>query len=267
MSQQRLDNRSLGDAIQEAHLILESAIAEHKPTAVCGLFSGGNDSTVMMYAVGQYLSHAVHINTGIGLEGTHRFVREVCELNGWLLIEEYPPDKTYEQMVRDQGEFPIGPTHLYAYSWLKERALRKVRKRFVKERGQRVMFVTGVRVHESRRRMGTAKEVDRVGSVVWVAPLLHFTQDEMRAFRKANPHIPRNEVSDILHMSGECLCGAFAKPGEREFLIEWFGDDPAIKKILQLEQELGCKWGQDFRRPRSGGRLCSSCVGQEELAI
>lgn len=266
MTQGTLDGRTLDDAITEARLIVESAIAEYQPTAVCGLFSGGNDSTVLMYVCSDYLTHAVHINTGVGLEGTHQYVREVCTLNEWELIEEHPPAKTYEDFVREHG-FPGPSAHLYAYSWLKERALRNVRRRFVTKRGERVMFLTGVRVHESRRRMGTAKEVERDGSVVWVAPILHFTQSEMNAYRDAYPHIPRNEVADLLHMSGECLCGSFAKPGEREFLIDWFGDDPAVRKILALEQELGCKWGQDFRRPKSGGRLCSSCVGQEEMAV
>ena len=34
--------------------------------------------------------------------------------------------------------------------------------------------------------------------------------------------MPTNGVTDLVHMSGECLCGSFAKAGEREELSFWF---------------------------------------------
>ncbi|MFE3583727.1 hypothetical protein [Streptomyces vinaceus] len=76
-------------------------------------------------------------------------------------------------------------------------------------------------------------------------------------------------------MSGECLCGAYAKPGELDE-IEFFYPETAAKLRALEEQasEAGipaCKWGQ--KAPGDGstsaaGRLCSSCVavpGQDDL--
>lgn len=269
MSQQRLDGRTLADAIHEAKMIVEQAIHDHKPEAVICLFSGGNDSTTVLYALADYVTHVAFIDTGTGVPQTRQHVEEICALNDFELIIETPPDKSYEEIVLEHG-FPGPQAHRFMYSWLKERALRNVRRRFVKERGQRVMFLTGVRVHESRRRMGTAKEVDRDGSVVWVAPILHFTNDEMIAYRKVY-NVPVSPVSANLGMSGECLCGAYAKPLE---LLDIEAAYPEVaERIRDLERRVAakgiaaCKWGAGGAAPQAAGRLCSSCVGQEELAV
>lgn len=267
--QGRLDGRSLDDAVAEAEQIVRMAINDHDPEAVVALFSGGNDSTTVLYACRDYLTYAAFIDTGTGIPQTRQHVEEVCALNGIDLIIETPPAKSYEEIVLEHG-FPGPQAHRFMYSWLKERALRNVRRRFVKERGQRVMFLTGVRVHESRRRMGTAKEVDRQGSVVWVAPIIHFTNDEMIAYRKQY-HVPVSPVSARLGMSGECLCGAYAKPLE---LLDIEAAYPEVaERIRDLERRVAakgiaaCKWGAGGAAPQYAGPLCSSCVGQEELAV
>jgi hypothetical protein len=45
--------------------------------------------------------------------------------------------------------------------------------------------------------------------------------------------VPTNSVSDILHMSGECLCGSFASPGERAEIDYWF--PMALDEVRELE--------------------------------
>jgi DNA modification methylase len=80
-----------------------------------------------------------------------------------------------------------------------------------------------------------------------------------------------NEVADVLHMSGECLCGAFARPGEREEVAFWFPDDFAA--IADLEDAVASRDDIAPRRKRWGwgsacpvkdegrsGPLCSSCT-------
>ena len=51
---------------------------------------------------------------------------------------------------------------------------------------------------------------------------------------------------DILHMSGECLCGAFAHPGELEEIRAWFPNE--YERIKALERRacsagVPCEWG------------------------
>ncbi|MFE4969984.1 hypothetical protein [Streptomyces sp. NPDC056660] len=88
--------------------------------------------------------------------------------------------------------------------------------------------------------------------------------------------LPLNEVTVHLHMSGECLCGAFAKPNELDE-IEFFYPH-ATKPHRELEREAesigltACKWGQrppgERTRRRPAGRLCAKCTvldGQADL--
>jgi len=260
--------RSLDEALAHSQDLLDRVIDDHPPVAVVGLFSGGNDSTTMVYAFRDRLTHLAHVNTGIGIEETRQFVRDQAEAVGLPLIEKHPPPGcTYDELVIRFG-FPGPAAHGLMYRHLKERALRSLRRDFIGEGGRhnRVVFVAGMRVFESRRRMGNAEETHRDGSVVWVSPLVWWTNDHMAEYRRRH-NVPRNEVSDNLHMSGECLCGAFAAPDELEQIRFFY---PAVAaRIEELQDRARCAgvhavWGT---RPPGGrskgslapGPLCSSC--------
>jgi len=143
-----------------------------------------------------------------------------------------------------------------------------------------VIFVAGRRRDESKRR-ADVPELERRDSIVWVSPLIAWTKLDLNTYRLMCGDVPVNEVADILHMSGECLCGAFAGWGELENLMAWFGSDPGIAIIGQLEDELAGredippirrKWGwgiyadnaaELFARARSGA-LCGCAPRIEE---
>ena len=256
----------LQEKIKEAALTLEGAVREHDPVRVYALVSGGNDSTVAAHVAAQHgprVDALVHINTGIGIEETREFVRSFAQWMEMPLIEKHAP-KTYEELVMQYG-FPGPAAHRYMYSWLKERPLREVRREAQNGERRRVMFVTGVRLAESRRRMGHVSPVQRDGNIVWVAPIREFDHQDMWAYRKAND-LPANEVVAHLHMSGECLCGAFAKPKELEWLSIVYPD--VAERIRRLEQRAhaaglrSCHWGpQSSKKIREApGPLCSDCV-------
>lgn len=264
-----MSNRSLDEALAHSHDLLDRVIAEHNPVAVIGLFSGGNDSTTLVYAFRDRLTHLAHVNTGIGVEETRQFVRDQAAALGLPLIEKHPPPgSTYRDLVLRSG-FPGPASHVYMYRNLKERALRLVRKDFITDsRKQRVLFVGGMRVFESTRRMGTTEEVHRDGSVVWVSPIAWWTGEHMAEYRRRHD-VPRNEVSDNLHMSGECLCGAFAAPGELEQIRFFYPATAAAIEALQDEARdagVHAEWGT--RPPRdkrtfataAPGPLCTSCT-------
>lgn len=100
-----------------------------------------------------------------------------------------------------------------------ERPVRDAKAQFAPgNRRATIELLTGTRRHESARRARTQKAPFRkVMSRLWTNPLLDWTDAQMRHYRAANAP-PESEVAALLHRSGECNCGSFAAPGEREQL-------------------------------------------------
>jgi len=284
--------------VNRAHALLDEAIdrevvsADRHLAGVVILFSGGNDSTTLAHLFKDRATHAAHANTGIGIEQTRQYVRDTCAAWHLPLIEENPdPWATYRDLVLGRvrarsgpnkgtvlypGGFPGPAMHYLMYQRLKERAMEKVRRQLVEfPLHQRVIFLAGRRAEESGRRkgLGAKDPIERRGSTVWVSPLLEWTKLDLNAYRRLHPDVPRNEVSDLLHMSGECLCGAFAHPAELDEIAEWFPEVAA--EIRALEREVAasgvapaerCKWGwgADKETPSRVGAMCSSCDARFE---
>jgi 3'-phosphoadenosine 5'-phosphosulfate sulfotransferase (PAPS reductase)/FAD synthetase len=292
--QGRLDGRTLDDAIAEAHAIIEEALDIYAPvTQRYVLFSGGNDSLVLLHLASRWLTGekdgALHINTGIGIPETRDFALRAAQEITPRFYERINVDYPFERLVLDKElrggggyGFPGPAGHHFMYIRLKERTLDAFLQE-QKKRGERVMLMTGTRAHESRRRMGNQKTHSRFGGRVWCNPLNHFTNDEMWEYRQRF-NLPRNEVADHLHMSGECLCGAFAKPHEKEGIRFFYPEVAArLDSIEKQAVEAGipppwCRWGhgrdnsQGSKAPKSSGPLCTSCdvafdLWQEEKAV
>lgn len=264
--------------VDQAQAILVAAIQKYvradrrRLAAAVLLFSGGNDSTVLAHMFRSVASHAAHANTTIGIEQTREFVRQTCRDWQLPLIERMPPSETdhYSALVRAQG-FPGPGHHFKMYQRLKERALEQIRRELVRNPYQeRVVFLAGRRRSESPRRIHVPAS-ERRGSIVWVSPLVNWTKFDLSTYRILMGDVPVNEVSDLMHMSGECCCGSFAKDGEREELAFWFPD--LISQIEELEREIADRddipvhrrtwgWGASTResgKPSELGALCSSC--------
>ena len=266
----------VSDPIQRASRILNVAIKRHKPVAVFSLFSGGHDSLCAAHVASQHpnFTACVHINTGIGIEQTRDYVRQTCKNFGWPLLEYRSADYTqnYEELVLERG-FPGPFHHRKMYNRLKERSLAALTREHKTKRFDRILCVTGVRREESTRRMATSQTINREGARVWAAPLIDWTTTTKNEYMLTH-NLPRNEVVDILHMSGECLCGAFAKPGELEEIGLWFPEEYRYIKDLEQrvkERGLPCEWGK--RPPKATPvdqmqadlPLCVACTNKEEL--
>lgn len=258
--------------VTQAHFILDDAIATHKShhelVKFCVLYSGGNDSTVLAHLMRGRADTAVHIDTTIGIAETQDFVKQTCKDWGLPLIIETAPIP-YEELVTDPKLGMPGPgLHGRMYQRLKERALMIVRKRFVLNgRKQRIVFIAGRRRTESERRSDIPMH-ERQASIIWVSPLCFWTKLDMNTYRLMHmetDRVPTNPVTEILHMSGECLCGAFAKPGELDEIKLWYPEMyDKIKAIEAKATEAGHveplnRWGHGTGARSKSGMLCSSC--------
>ncbi|MDW4904587.1 phosphoadenosine phosphosulfate reductase family protein [Streptomyces sp. ADMS] len=293
---------TLDEAIAKSHAMVDKVLAAHPVVATIGLFSGGNDSVIVNHLFRQRVDAIAHVNTGTGVPETTQHVRDVVAAWG-LRLHELHPKNSYADLVlgrvlstrgKNIGRqvwkgFPGPAGHSVMYRRLKDEPLQRLRAQIVgtQWRTRNVIYLGGMRWAETDRRFRNAEEVDREGSLIWVSPIVHWTDAHMREYRARHrcdlphehaPHrlchpdvLPLNEVTVHLHMSGECLCGAFAKPGELDE-IEFFYPH-AAKPLRELENEAeaaglsACKWGQrppgERTRNRPTGRLCSKCVDPE----
>lgn len=268
--------------IEDANRILESAITEHNPTHVFILTSGGNDSIVPLHLFHKHprVTAAVHIDTGIKAPDVEPHVQRTCETFGLSLLiyrasehkkaDGTPDPQDYDDFVKKHG-FPGPAQHGRMYNRLKERQIERLIREHKQNHHDRIMLITGVRKAESARRMGYVEEVQRFGARVWVAPVANWDNDSMRVYR-AHHNLPENPASKKLGMSGECLCGAYAKPGELARLEQHYPDIAA--RLHRLKRESGCLWdwehGPDAQWIEAGrGQgtigytpLCTSCIAK-----
>lgn len=292
---------------------LAAAIEEHVANeglmvAAVGVgFSGGNDSTTLAHLFRRDVDFAIHANTTIGIEQTREYVRNTCEEWGLSLIERTPPREVdhYRHLVltSDRGKkgqalggFPGPAMHFKMFQRLKERAIEQVQREIItNSRRERFVVILGRRRNESQRRAQVGI-VDRRGSRLNVSPLVNWTKADLNAYRlrceRGGDPLPRNLASDLIHMSGECLCGSFASPGEREEIAYWFPGP--FEQIAELEALLIDRedipehrktwgWGADPAKKAAekdylkqfdieeeaptSGDMCSSCDGRFQAAI
>lgn len=252
--------------VRSAWRVLDEAIEAHGPIYVVALFSGGHDSLAVTHVTAMHpaFSLVVHINTGIGIKQTREFVRWTCEDQGWLLAEYFAKEdcgQDYVDLVVERG-FPGPPHHYKMYTRLKERPLGAMMReaKAGEHRRSCVLLSSGCRSQESVRRMKHVAPEERLGSYLWTNPIHDWSKADCNRYIDAW-NLRRNTVVDLIHKSGECLCGAFAQPpeepytGERgpEFkeLAMWFPD--AAREIEEIEERVrkaGFPWNWDERQPK-----------------
>lgn len=297
------EGMTLDEAIGRSHDLLDEVLERYPAEHVILLFSGGGDSSVLAHLMRERAAAMALINTGIRVPGTPRYVADVTSAWRVPLLEPEPPD-SYRDLVCGRVRNKTGPhagdvtfqgfpgpaKHHLMYQRLKERALDGLRRSLVGPRGKagQVVFLAGMRWAESDPRFRNAEEIDPDGAVTWCSPVVHWTDGHMAEYRArhrcqldhehaehmlcAPGVLPLNEVTVHLHMSGDCLCGAYAREGEI-FGLELFYPDVAAE-IHDLEAEARacgvpeqrCQWGwgAGVERPSKAGRLCARCVAPIE---
>lgn len=258
--------------------ILERAL-EYKPVAIFALLSGGNGSLAATHWAMSNVPgcQVAHINTGIGIERTRQFVRDTCEREGWPLTEIRAKEdcgQDYDEIVAKHG-FPGPASHQYMYIQLKERAIAELVRRQKTKRSDKVMLLTGICHDDSIRRSGYGgSEITFNGAQMWVNHLYWMGQSWSHHYLN-EVGIQRNPVAYELGMSGECLCGAFAAPGELAIIRRVC---PATaQRIEALHHRIKGQhpWGWEDRPPRERDDkatvdmfqpMCRNCLKSERIA-
>jgi 3'-phosphoadenosine 5'-phosphosulfate sulfotransferase (PAPS reductase)/FAD synthetase len=227
--------------LQGGHKIMREAIETYKPIAIFAGFSGGNDSIVAThFACTEYGAAAVHCNTMIGVEKSREHARKTAARYGWQFIEKFakptgPPKfhkKTglpWDEKVLPNGKWVDGNTKY-------DRSC--------------IMMVTGVRHDESAIRAGYNRSTKKMGSIVWVNPFYYQTKYDFELYRQEFG-LPRNPVTDVIGISGECLCGTMGSPEELDLVEKIEPATKAYVRGIELKCEslgLPCKWAT--RPPR-----------------
>lgn len=227
----------------------------HNPVAIYAAFSGGDTSRVVAHWMMNNVPgcRVFHANTGIGIEAARQNVRDTCAKYGWPLDEIRAKEdcgQDYREIVLEHG-FPGPHMHRKMYARLKERPVRLLVKRAKRHVRDKVLIATGIYKEESQNRMGySQRNINFVGSQMWVNPFYWWPKARFMDYLEQH-QIRRSPVSELLGMSGECLCGAFAHKGEKA-LVRIVCPRTA-EYIDQLEKDVksaGHSWGWEEKPPK-----------------
>lgn len=264
----RAANASLDEKIKQSMEIIDEALsgAHGNVTHLFGMYSSGNDSACSTHLLSRHpkFSGAVMIDTTIAIPEAQEHGRKVARDFQWRL-KEYRAPVSYREIVKKYG-FPGPGAHGVTYARLKERCVRQLVREHKDKWKDRIGLVTGVRLSESKRRMGHVERIQREGAKLWIAPIINWNDDDKIAYM-ARHSIPRNPVTELVCISGECLCGCFAEQKEERFEINLHF--PETGKMLDELEDMAraagvhCKWGTrppgGRKAASAGGMLCADC--------
>lgn len=262
--------------LQSGINIINLGFREYSIWGLIPLFSGGHDSYCACYIASKhprFKGSVFHIDTGIGSKKTREFVEKVCKEEGWnLRVYKSNNNDSYENVVRRFG-FPGPSMHYLVYNYIKHRSIRKMtRVNGMMLKGSVWGLVSGARSQESVRRMGHTvalkQEYDnnKPNRRLWIAPCYDWSSEDQKTFMDSFG-LSRNPIKmSPLGMSGECFCGAFARPNELDMIRQICPDvAQEIDRLSVIARENGKPsiWGV---HPSKGeiaivktGPLCTSC--------
>lgn len=185
-------------------------------------------------------------------------------------IAEYGTGKTFENYCIKYG-FPHAGQHDQVFRFLKKKALVG----FVMDQTkvkERIGFISGVRSKESKRRLENAQLLgidEDTPRIIWIAPIHSWSTEKVWAYTKEKD-FQLSECYKILHLSGDCLCGAYAKKGEAGLISAFYeGTAEQLKRIEKVANKIhkgSNNWGRDEsmkaikeQTKLSENFICSEC--------
>jgi phosphoadenosine phosphosulfate reductase len=192
---------------------LRKFVIENDLKHVLCSFSGGKDSLVATYLTHELLKgvdvhiEVVFVDTTVGLPDVRKYVEEVSRLYGWKL-RILTPSKSFFEVASRQG-MPT-PRIRWCCKLLKLEPLLN----YAASLGaQRVLFTTGLRRSESRRRAkmkGFFYRKYKGIDIFYIDPIIYWSDEDVERFISER-ELYVNSVYKLLQFSGECFCGAFTK--------------------------------------------------------
>lgn len=225
------------------------------------LVSGGKDSLTaanVLFEAGKLLG-CVALKTGISTPDWESFITKVCADRGWPL-EIYETPVSYEEKVLKYG-FPGPAKHGWFMNYLKGRCITQFKK---KHKG--ASLASGVRRAESARRKINTLPVSVWEGVPIIAPIYDWTDDEVWEYFYAHG-FKRAPAYSTLQISGDCLCGAFAKEGELDAVRFHYPEIgkrfDAITERIKETHPKRCVWGwgnsQKKEKTAKQRMICVEC--------
>jgi len=244
--------------------ILEAAEIIHKKTDFYALVSGGKDAVSIAHWLSEQnrLKAVLHIDTGVGIQATQDFVKDLCQDQGWPLeILKPKPPYVYASMALEFG-FPGPANHSQIMGRLKSETLRH----YVKGKPYHCM-ITGVRKFESARRQGKyPAPLNLKNNVFFCNPFFYMTTEY--TYRYIHEHgLKITPVHAVMGMSGECNCGSFGTRREKELITQL---DPKLADYISWLEEGIKKFGTPMAKKYGiwGGntqRIADIKTGQSTL--
>jgi len=239
------------------------------------LISGGKDSIASYYIAKELvkIDGIIFIDTTIGLKETADFVKSFAKEQN-IPLHVIRPKKTYEEYVKKYG-FPHPNQHQQTMIELKWKPMDRFVKDKLKELGakrhERICLISGTRAKESARRMKHASPITIDPSnnrMFFFAPLYYWSTPEVFAYKKEKGY-KISPSYETLHLSGDCLCGAFAQKGEAEMIALFYPDMADyiahLEKVANKDHKGSNGWGNGSTmkgaksQKRIEGFICADC--------
>lgn len=231
------------------------------------LVSGGKDSLTtaqVLHEAGK-LEACVALDTGLSTPDWREFVIKTCADRCWEL-EFYSTDPSaYDDFVLKYG-FPGPSKHSWVMRVLKGRCIRQFRK----HRPDGIL-ASGVRQDESQKRAGSTKPVGQWENAPILAPIYDWTTEETWAFFR-DRGFERAPAYSTLQISGDCLCGAYAREDELQAVRFHYPQIAArfdalgseIKNAHPKRCEWGWAWKQPIKdKPKNEAMVCVECAPRD----
>lgn len=252
---------NLDERLIEAKDIVQKAIIDNNPYAVCLMLSGGDDSiTALKVALmlGVKIDFIIHGVTGTGLKDVRKYVHSVSVLCGIKIIEA-DAGTAFEDYVKRKGFFGVGTTaHSFSYHILKADAFRHAVSKYIRkgQEGRKILLLNGVRVEESDGRADNYgdnpyRQDPASPKNIWVNIIHWFTKKECLELLQAES-FKRSPVAIALGRSGECNCGTMQDEAGRlacaQYDPEWGEWMKSLRKYVI--QKHGWDIGQNPNKKR-----------------
>jgi hypothetical protein len=238
----------LDDKLLESQIIVQKAIIDYNPYAVCLMLSGGDDSiTALKVALmlGVKIDFIIHGVTGTGLKDVRKYVHSVAALTGIKIIEA-DAGTAYEDYVKRKGFFGVGKVaHTFSYHILKANAFRHAVSKYIRKgkEGRKILLLNGVRVEESEDRADNYGDNPyrfdpAAPNNIWVNIIHWFLKNDCLHLLEAE-NFKRSPVAIYLGRSGECNCGTMQDEAGRiacgQYDPEWADWMKRLRKyVIQL---------------------------------